>query len=126
MSIKFVETKGAPGAVGAYSQGVVGGNIVFTSGQLPMIPETGELISGDIVKATRQCLENVKAIVEGAGGKVENIVKVTVFVIDINQFGVINDEYAKFFGDHKPARSLVEVSKLPKGGEIEIEAVAVL
>lgn len=126
MSIKFLETKNAPGAVGPYSQGVMGGNMVFTSGQLPIDPKTGELITGDIVRATRMSLENLKAVVESAGGSIENIVKVNVFVTDITQFGVINEEYANFFGTHKPARSLVEVSKLPKGGEIEIEAVAVL
>lgn len=126
MSLKFVATKNAPGAVGPYSQGTVGGNVIFTSGQLPMAPDATELISGDIVKATRKCLENVLAIVEEAGGKKENIAKVTVFVTDIGQFGAINEEYAKFFGDHKPARSLMEVVNLPKGAEIEIEAIAIL
>lgn len=122
----FIETVNAPKAIGAYSQGVKKGNIVFTSGQLPIDPASGELISGDIVRAVKVSLENVLAIVEEAGGKKTDIVKVTVFVSDISKFPQINEEYGKFFGEHKPARSLVEVAKLPKGGEIEIEAVAVI
>ena len=100
--------------------------MVFTSGQLPIDPASGELISGDIARAVKVSLENVLAIVEEAGGKKTDIVKVTVFVSDISKFPQINEEYGKFFGEHKPARSLVEVAKLPKGGEIEIEAVAVI
>ena len=122
----FIETVNAPKAIGAYSQGVKKGNMVFTSGQLPIDPASGELISGDIVRAVKVSLENVLAIVEEAGGKKTDIVKVTVFVSDISKFPQINEEYGKFFGEHKPARSLVEVAKLPKGGEIEIEAVAVI
>lgn len=122
----FIETVNAPKAIGAYSQGVKKGNMVFTSGQLPIDPASGELISGDIVRAVKVSLENVLAIVEEAGGKKADIVKVTVFVSDISKFPQINEEYGKFFGEHKPARSLVEVAKLPKGGEIEIEAVAVI
>ena len=122
----FIETVNAPKAIGAYSQGVKKGNMVFTSGQLPIDPASGELISGDIARAVKVSLENVLAIVEEAGGKKTDIVKVTVFVSDISKFPQINEEYGKFFGEHKPARSLVEVAKLPKGGEIEIEAVAVI
>ncbi|TJX14762.1 RidA family protein [Tissierella creatinini] len=123
MSLNLVATEKAPAAVGPYSQGVVVGNLVFTSGQLPLVPGTGELIS-DIEKATRQALDNVKAILEQAGSSLEKAVKVTVFVADINNFGKINEVYAEYFSNHKPARSLVEVAKLPKGGVIEIEAIA--
>lgn len=123
MSLKLVATEKAPAAVGPYSQGVQVGNLLFTSGQLPLVPETGELIS-DIEKATRQSLDNVKAILEEAGSSLEKVVKVTIFVADINDFGKINEIYAEYFSNHKPARSLVEVSNLPKGGVIEIEAIA--
>lgn len=122
--MKIIETKNAPGAVGAYSQGIVSNGFVYSSGQLPLVPETGELISDDVKKATRQSLENVKAIVEAGGSSVEKIVKVNIFLDDINDFAAVNEAYAEFFGDHKPARSCVEVGKLPKNGLLEIEAIA--
>ncbi|MFR4763263.1 MAG: RidA family protein [Anaerococcus obesiensis] len=123
--MKIIETKNAPGAVGAYSQGIVSNGFVYSSGQLPLVPETGELISDDVKKATRQSLENVKAIVEAGGSSVEKIVKVNIFLDDVNDFAAVNEAYAEFFGDHKPARSCVEVGKLPKNGLLEIEAIAV-
>ncbi|MDD7766252.1 MULTISPECIES: RidA family protein [Anaerococcus] len=122
--MKIIETKNAPGAVGAYSQGIVSNGFVYSSGQLPLVPETGELISDDVKKATRQSLENVKAIVEAGGSSVEKIVKVNIFLDDVNDFAAVNEAYAEFFGDHKPARSCVEVGKLPKNGLLEIEAIA--
>ena len=122
--MKIIETKNAPGALGAYSQGIVSNGFVYSSGQLPLVPETGELISDDVKKATRQSLENVKAIVEAGGSSVEKIVKVNIFLDDVNDFAAVNEAYAEFFGDHKPARSCVEVGKLPKNGLLEIEAIA--
>lgn len=122
--MKIIETKNAPGAVGAYSQGIVSNGFVYSSGQLPLVPETGELISDDVKKATRQSLENVKSIVEAGGSSVEKIVKVNIFLDDVNDFAAVNEAYAEFFGDHKPARSCVEVGKLPKNGLLEIEAIA--
>ncbi|WP_019118303.1 RidA family protein [Anaerococcus obesiensis] len=122
--MKIIETKNAPGAVGAYSQGIASNGFVYSSGQLPLVPETGELISDDVKKATRQSLENVKAIVEAGGSSVEKIVKVNIFLDDVNDFAAVNEAYAEFFGDHKPARSCVEVGKLPKNGLLEIEAIA--
>ena len=122
--MKIIETKNAPGAVGAYSQGIVSNGFVYSSGQLPLVPETGELISDDVKKATRQSLENVKAIIEACGSSVEKIVKVNIFLDDVNDFAAVNEAYAEFFGDHKPARSCVEVGKLPKNGLLEIEAIA--
>lgn len=124
--MKIIETKNAPGAVGAYSQGIVSNGFVYSSGQLPLVPETGELISDDVKKATRQSLENVKAIIEAGGSSVEKIVKVNIFLDDVNDFAAVNEAYAEFFGDHKPARSCVEVGKLPKNGLLEIEAIAEL
>lgn len=122
--MKIIETKNAPGAVGAYSQGIVSNGFVYSSGQLPLVPETGELISDDVKKATRQSLENVKAIIEAGGSSLEKIVKVNIFLDDVNDFAAVNEAYAEFFGDHKPARSCVEVGKLPKNGLLEIEAIA--
>ena len=124
--MKIIETKNAPGAVGAYSQGIVSNGFVYSSGQLPLVPETGELISDDVKKATRQSLENVKAIVEAGGSSVEKIVKVNIFLDDVNDFAAVNEAYAEFFGDHKPARSAVQVAALPKVAIIEIEAIAEL
>lgn len=124
--MKIIQTEKAPAAVGPYSQGTIAGNVIFTSGQLPLIPETGELVSDDIKKATLQSLNNVKAIVEEAGSSVEKIVKVNIFLNDINDFAAVNEVYSEFFGDHKPARSCVEVAKLPKAGLLEIEAIAEL
>lgn len=125
MSLNLVATEKAPAAVGPYSQAVTIGNLIFTSGQLPIDPKSGELVS-EITAATRQSLDNVVAILEEAGTTLEKVVKVTVFVSDIKNFGAINEVYAQYFSNHKPARSLVEVSNLPKGGVIEIEAIAEL
>lgn len=126
MTVEFIKTDKAPAAVGPYSQGTKVGNIIYTSGQLPIDPETGEMLEGDIQDLTRLAIENVLAVLEEAGASLEDIVKLTVFVQDIEQFSSINEVYSEFFSDHKPARSLVEVAKLPLAGEIEIEAVAVI
>ncbi|OLS03342.1 RidA family protein [Tissierella creatinophila] len=126
MSIELLSTKEAPGAVGPYSQGVKAGNMIFVSGQLPINPKTGELLKGDIQEQAKRSLENVKAILKSAGATLEDVVKVNVSVVDINQFSLINEVYAEYFSNHKPARALVEVSRLPLGGEIEIEAIAVI
>lgn len=126
MALRFLSTDKAPSAVGPYSQGVKAENIIYSSGQLPVDPKTGELSKGDIQKETRLCLENVKAVLEAGHATIENIVKVTVFVTDMNNFSSINEVYTEFFGDHKPARSLVEVKRLPKDADIEIEAIAII
>lgn len=121
---KVIETKKAPAAVGPYSQGIITGNLVFTSGQLPIIPESGELISDDIEKATERSLENVKEILEEAGTSLDKTIKVNIFLKNMADFGKVNEIYSKYFKENKPARSCVEVSNLPKNGIIEIEAIA--
>ncbi|MCI5838998.1 MAG: Rid family detoxifying hydrolase [Peptoniphilaceae bacterium] len=121
--MKFIKTDKAPAAVGPYNQGVLSGNILFVSGQLPINMETGEL-ENDVKKAAKASLSNILEVVKAAGGSLESIIKLNVFVADINDFSDINEVYADFFGDHKPARSLVEVSNIPKGGILEIEAEA--
>lgn len=126
MKIEYLATEKAPAAVGPYSQGIKAGQFVFTSGQLPLDPKTGQLVQDDIQTATRVALENVKAVLAASGATLDDVVKVTVFVKDMNDFGKINEVYAEFFANHKPARSLVEVARLPKDGVIEIEAVAAI
>lgn len=119
-----VSTLKAPRAVGPYSQAIVAGSFIFTSGQLPMNKE-GNLIEGDIQDKARQCLDNIKAILEAAGGKMNDLVKVTVFVTDMGNFAAINEVYEEYFRGDPPARSFVQVSHLPKGAEIEIEGIAI-
>lgn len=126
MTMHLISTEKAPAAVGPYSQGVKKGNVIYTSGQLPIVPETGELLKGNIKDVARQSLENVKAVLNEAGATLNDVVKVTVFVADMNNFAQINEVYAEYFTEHKPARSLVEVSRLPKDGDIEIEAIAII
>lgn len=121
--MESINTKKAPAAVGPYVQGMVHDGLIFTSGQLPINPENGELVS-DIEAAAKQSLTNVLEIVKEAGGKLENIIKVNIYVKDMNDFGKVNKVYEDFFGNHKPARSCVEVARLPKDGVIEIEAIA--
>ena len=123
--MKTIQTKNAPAAVGAYAQGRVTDNLIFTSGQLPLDPATGEL-EMEIKKATKRALENIKAIVEAGGSSIDKIVKCNVFLDDVNDFAAFNQVYEEFFGDHKPARSALEVANIPKGAVIEIEAIAVL
>lgn len=126
MKNKQLSTEKAPVAVGAYSQGIKSANMIFTSGQLPINPANGELVVGDIKKATKLSLENIKAILEAGEATIEDVVKVTVFVKDMNNFAIINEVYEEFFGNHKPARALVEVARLPKNADLEIEAIAAL
>ena len=121
--MESINTKKAPAAVGPYVQGMVHDGLIFTSGQLPINPENGELVM-DIEAAAKQSLTNVLEIVKEAGGKLENIIKVNIYVKDMNDFGKVNKVYEEFFGSHKPARSCVEVARLPKDGVIEIEANA--
>lgn len=122
--LKPIATKNAPAAVGPYSQGMRAGNFIYVSGQLPLDPETMTLIKGDIKAATKLCLENAKAILSEAGASFNDVVKVTVFLKDINQFADMNGVYAEFFTDHKPARAAFEVANLPMHAEVEIEMIA--
>ena len=122
---KTISTPHAPAAIGPYSQGVDGGGIVITSGQLPIAPATGAFAEGGVAGQTKQSLENVKAVLAAAGLTMENIVKTTVFLKDMNDFSAMNEVYASFFPQNPPARSAVEVARLPKDALVEIEAIAV-
>ena len=118
-----ISTVKAPAAIGPYSQAIQTGDMLFTSGQLGLDPKTGSLPEG-IQAQTSQALANVNAILKEAGFTKENVIKTTVFLKDMTDFGAVNEIYADFFGDHKPARSCVEVARLPKNGLVEIEVVA--
>ena len=120
--MKKIETNRAPGAIGPYSQGYVAGGFVFTSGQIPVDPVTGEIPEGIAAQAERSCL-NVAAILEAAGGDLTRVIKTTCFLADMNDFAAFNEVYAKFFTE-KPARSCVAVKTLPKNVLCEIEAIA--
>lgn len=124
--LQAVATKKAPGAIGPYSQAIKISNMIYTSGQLGMDPETGEILSGDIKVETKRALDNLVAILEEAGTLLDKVVKTTVFVKDMNDFAMVNEVYGEYFSDHKPARSCVEVARLPKDGNVEIEAIALL
>lgn len=122
---EIISTKKAPAAIGPYSQAVVVGDMVYTSGMIPIIPETGELESGDITAQARQAISNLIALLEAAGSDAESVVKTTVFISNMDDFAKVNEVYATFFKDNYPARSCVEVARLPKDVLIEIEAVAI-
>ncbi|MDD6920269.1 MAG: RidA family protein [Eubacteriales bacterium] len=123
---EIIFTKDAPAAVGPYSQAIKTGNTVYCSGQIPLVPETGALLEGDIKQQTKRCFENIEAVLKAAGGSLDNIVKTTVFLINMSDFAEVNEMYAECLGDNKPARSCVAVAELPKGAQIEIEVLAVL
>jgi 2-iminobutanoate/2-iminopropanoate deaminase len=122
---KVIETKKAPGAIGPYSQGIDAGTLVFTSGQLPINMASGELETADIKQATKNSLDNCKAILEAASSSLDKAVKTTVFLTDLADFAAVNEVYAAYFPGNPPARSCVQVAALPKGAKIEIEVIAV-
>lgn len=120
---EVISTDKAPAAIGPYSQAISVGNFIFTSGQIPAVPATGEIVYGDIKKATAQCLENIKAIAEVKGCSLDNVVKTVVFLKDMDKFGEMNEVYGTYFTQNQPARSCVQVAKLPKDVDVEIEAI---
>lgn len=121
---KAIQTKNAPAAVGPYSQGYEAGGFIYVSGQLPINPATGELIKDDVKVAAKQSLDNCKGIIEEAGASITDVIKVEIFLNDMNDFGQVNEVYAAFFGDHKPARACVEVARLPLDAPVEIQMIA--
>ncbi len=123
MTNKIIQTQKAPAAIGPYSQAIMAGDMLFTSGQLGLDPETGALSSA-IEEQAKQSLKNVQAILDEAGFQKTDVIKTVIFLKNMSDFVTVNKIYADFFGDHKPARSCVEVSHLPKDGLIEIEVVA--
>ncbi|MPQ27239.1 2-iminobutanoate/2-iminopropanoate deaminase [Bacillus paralicheniformis] len=122
---KVVQTKEAPAAIGPYSQGIVVNNMFYSSGQIPLTP-SGEMVAGDITEQTHQVFRNLKAVLKEANASLETVVKATVFLADMNQFAEVNEVYGQYFDTHKPARSCVEVARLPKDALVEIEVVALV
>ena len=125
MKHQVIHTDNAPKAIGPYSQAVKAGNMLFVSGQVPFVPETMEIVEGDVKAQTAQSLKNVQAILTEAGLDFSHVVKSTVFIKDMNEFAQINEVYAEFFGENKPARACVEVARLPKDVKVEIEVIAI-
>jgi 2-iminobutanoate/2-iminopropanoate deaminase len=124
MDRQAIATRGAPAAVGPYSQAIAAGDFVFCSGQVHLDPASGALVEGDISTQTAQVLQNLSAVLEAAGLSLANVVKTTVFLVDINDFGAMNEVYGRYMPDPPPARSTIGVAALPKGARVEIELIA--
>ena len=126
MTLDVVATAGAPKAIGPYSQGIAVGDLIFTAGQVALDPATGELVVGGIADQTTRALENLQAVLVAAGSSLSQVIKTTVFLVDMADFAQMNEVYGRFFGNHRPARSTVAVAGLPRGALVEIEVIAAL
>lgn len=127
VDLRVVSTGSAPAAIGPYSQGIVANGLVFTAGQIPLDPGTMQLVGGDDVAAqTDRVMQNLSAILRSAGASLETVVKTTVFLQDMDDFGAMNEVYGRHFGNHRPARSTVQAARLPKDVRVEIEAIALV
>lgn len=124
MRKEIVSTENAPKAIGPYSQAIRFGNIVYVSGQIPIRPESGKILKGTIEEQTIQVLENLKNILAAAGLTLDNVLRTTIFLTDLGDYSAVNEIYARYFGDSQPARSTVQVSRLPMDAQIEIDAIA--
>jgi 2-iminobutanoate/2-iminopropanoate deaminase len=124
MPLDFVSTSGAPKAIGPYSQAVYANGLLFTAGQVALDPATGELVAGGITEQTARALENLRAVLSAAGTSFAQVVKTTVFLVDMADFTPMNEVYGRVFGSHRPARSTVAVAALPRGARVEIEVIA--
>lgn len=126
MPVAPIQTPNAPKAIGPYSQGVRVGELVFTSGQVPIDPTTGEMVGGDIRAQTTRVMENLKAVLVAGGSSLDRVVKTTIFLADLADFGAVNEVYGSYFSGAPPARSTVQVSRLPKDARIEIEMIGTI
>ncbi|GIV17502.1 MAG: reactive intermediate/imine deaminase [Armatimonadota bacterium] len=126
MPKQVITTHDAPAAIGPYSQAIRVGNLVFTSGQIPLHPQTGEIVGDTAAEQARQVLHNLQAVLQAAGASLQDVVKTTIFLTDLGQFAAVNAVYAEFFPNDPPARSTVQVAALPRAVQVEIEAVAVV
>ena len=123
---EIISTENAPGAIGPYSQAIKTGNMVFVSGQIPIDPATGNFVSDEVAAQTEQVLKNLSAVLEAAGSSLNDVVKTTVFLADMNDFAVMNEVYARFFSENKPARATVQAARLPRDARVEIEAIGLI
>ena len=121
---KIISTNEAPGGIGPYSQAVRSGSFLFCSGQIPLDPKSGQIVSGDIAAQTRRALDNIAAVLRGGGLTFDNVVKTTIFLTDLGDFQIVNEVYGSYFKQDPPARSTLQVSALPRGAKIEIDAIA--
>ena len=126
MEKTVISTSNAPAAIGPYSQAIKAGNLIFISGQLPINPHTGVLVTDDVKKAAKQSMDNVAAILKEAGTSMDNVIKTTVFLSDMKNFVPFNEVYGTYFKDKMPARSAIQIAKLPKDGILEVEAIALI
>ena len=126
MNLKTISSDQAPAAIGPYSQAVCAGNMIFCSGQIALDPSTGEMVQGDVVMQTERVMANIAAVLSASGAGFDNVVKTTIFLVEMGDFAAVNEVYGRFFSSHKPARSTVAVKSLPRGALVEIETVACL
>jgi 2-iminobutanoate/2-iminopropanoate deaminase len=124
MKLSTISTENAPAAIGPYSQAIQAGGLLFCSGQIPLDPVTGEVVAGDVRRQAEQVLENIAAVLSAAGAGFNDVVKATVFLVEMGDFGAVNEVYGRYFSGHKPARSTVAVKSLPRGVLLEIEVIA--
>jgi len=124
MDLRIIATDAAPKAIGPYAQAIVAGDLVFCSGQIPLDPKSGEVVTGDVKVQAARVLDNLAAVLDGAGSGLDRVLKTTVFLCDMADFPAMNEVYAQRFGAHRPARSTVQIGALPRGARIEIEAIA--
>ena len=122
--MEIIATENAPGAIGPYSQAIKAGNMIFCSGQIPIDPETGEFVAGGVVEQAEQVLKNLSAVLEAAGSGLDRVVKTTVFLADMGDFSAMNEVYAKYFGESKPARATFQAARLPRDARVEIDCIA--
>jgi 2-iminobutanoate/2-iminopropanoate deaminase len=124
MAKRIIKTEQAPAAIGPYSQAIVANGFVYAAGQIPLDPRTGQLVPGDIRIQTKRVMENIRAVLDAAGSSMDKVVKTTVFLRDLNDFGIMNEIYGEYFKENPPARSTIQVGKLPREAAVEIEVVA--
>ncbi|HEU0076599.1 MAG TPA: RidA family protein [Longimicrobiaceae bacterium] len=124
-ALEKVQTGGAPAAIGPYSQAIAHGGLVYTAGQIPLDPASMQLVEGDVAAQTERVMQNLAAVLEAAGASLGSVIKTTVFLSDMNDFAAMNEVYGRWFGEHAPARSTVQVARLPRDAKVEIECIAV-
>jgi 2-iminobutanoate/2-iminopropanoate deaminase len=124
--MNFITTEKAPAAIGPYSQAVESGGVLYCSGQIPLDPATGEMVSGEIKTETRQVLDNLAAVLDAGGSSLEHVLKTTIYLVQMSDFAAVNEVYGSYFSGSKPARATVAVAALPRGARVEIDAIAVL